>query len=251
MKSIWRRHWIVCLCLGLLIVPIYFLDQAFAGGGSGGWITLDFRGLIVWTYTAWLAIDIVLSSIAVRLFSRTGMLRVHFGSMLLSVVLLVGGIVVYGQLRRQAVFDEQQALMKSRRSLINVLELKDWWYVPDEANPTEIDVSVVVHDSGRFAGNVTGEQADPSDSSTIVFESNNGPESQRQITKGEAFTYAFPLKILHPARADNVRITLYLFKARSGPAAGDITKVFVRSPAQEDDGNYFYGVLPAPSRPAK
>jgi len=171
--------------------------------------------------------------------------------MLLSVILLVAGVVVYGQIRRLAVLNERQALMESRRSLVNVLELKNWWYVPDEANSTEIDVSVVVHDAGRFAGNVTGEQADTSGSSRTVFESTNGPESQRQVSKGEAFTYAFPLKILDTARADNVRITLYLFKAGSGPDAGDITKVFVRSPAQDDDGNYFYGALPAPSRPVK
>jgi len=79
----------------------------------------------------------------------------------------------------------------------------------------------------------------------------NGPESQRQVGSGEAFTYAFPLKILRAAQADNVRIILYLFKARSGPAAGDIAKVFMNSPQRDDDGEYFYGVLPAPSRPAK
>jgi hypothetical protein len=44
---------------------------------------------------------------------------------------------------------------------------------------------------------------------------------------------------------------LYLFKARSGPAAGDIAKVFINSPHQDDDGEYFYGVLPAPCQPAK
>jgi hypothetical protein len=112
-------------------------------------------------------------------------------------------------------------------------------------------VNVVVHQSGRFAGNVTGEQTDPSDSSRNVFESTNEPESQRQVSSGEAFTYTFPLKILSASHADNVRITLYLFKARSGPAAGDIAKVFMNSPQQDDAGEYFYGVLPAPSRPGK
>jgi hypothetical protein len=52
---------------------------------------------------------------------------------------------------------------------------------------------VVIHQAGRFAGNVTGEQTDPSGSSTIIFESTNGPESQRQVRAGEAFTYDFPL----------------------------------------------------------
>ena len=43
-------------------------------------------------------------------------------------------------------------------------------------------------------------------------------------------------------------LRLYLFKAPSGPAPGDIAKVFMNLPKQDDDGEYFYGVLPAPSR---
>jgi hypothetical protein len=48
-----------------------------------------------------------------------------------------------------------------------------------------------------------------------------------------------------------VRITLYLFKAPSGPAVGDIAKVFMKSPQQDDDGEFFYGALPTPSQPGK
>jgi hypothetical protein len=132
---------------------------------------------------------------------------------------------------------------------MNVIELKEWSYFPDESHPTEIRVSVVVHQSGRFAGNVTGEQTDSSGSPTTIFESTNGPESQRQVRSGEAFTYAFPLKFLGAQRVDDVRITLYLFKAPSGPDAGDIEKVFMKSPQHDDDGEYFYGVLPPPSQP--
>jgi hypothetical protein len=46
MKPVWRKHLIICLFLGLLAVPIYFLDFSSTGGGGGNWITLDFRGLI-------------------------------------------------------------------------------------------------------------------------------------------------------------------------------------------------------------
>jgi len=252
MKSIWRKHLILCLFLGLLAIPIYFLDLALlAGGGGGNWITLDLRGLIFWTYIAWLATDVTLSSIAVLSFPKSGALRIHVGSMVLSVILLAAGVVVYGKVRRAIISNQQRTLMESRRRLINVIELKKWWYFPDDIQPTEIRVNVVVHQSGRFAGNVIGTQTDPSDFFTNVFESTNGPESQRQVTSGEAFTYTFPLKILSAAHADNVRITLYLFKAPSGPAAGDIAKVFMNSPQQPDDGNYFYGVLPPPSRPGK
>jgi hypothetical protein len=83
----------------------------------------------------------------------------------------------------------------------------------------------------------------------MVFQSINQPESQRQVGSGEDFTYAFPLEIRHAAHADDVRITLYLFKAGGGPSTGDIAKVFMNSPKEADDGEHFYGVLPPPSRP--
>jgi len=195
MKSTWRKNMIICLFLGLLAVPIYFLDLAFTGGGGGGnWITLDFRGLIFWTYITLLAIHVTLSSIAVLSFPKAGVLRIHFGSMVLSVILLPAGFVVYGKLRRAIISNQQQTLTENRRPLVNVIELKEWWYFPDDISPTEIRVNVVVHESGRFAGNVTGEQTDPSGSSRNVFESTNGPETQRQVGSGEAFTYPFPSK---------------------------------------------------------
>jgi hypothetical protein len=252
-KTVWHKHLIICLFLGLLAFPIYFVDQAFLGpqAGGGNWITLDFRGLIFWTYATLLIIHVTLSSIAVLLFPKAGALRIQFGSIALSVVLLVTGVAAYGKLHRLAIANQYRAFMDSRKPLINVIELKQWWYVPDVADPTEIRVNVVVHQSGRFAGNVTGKQTDPSGSSTTIFESTNGPESQRQVSSGEAFTYVFPLKILTAGRANNVEITLDLFKAPSGPAVGDITKTFTKSPQQDDDGEYFYGVLPAPSQSHK
>ena len=250
MKSVWRKHLIICLVLGLLAIPIYFLDRALLGPSGGNWISLDFRGVIFWTYITVVAIHVILSSVAVLLFPKAGALRIYLGSIVLAVVLFITGITVYGKLRRVAMSNEYRTMMTNRRPLMNVIELKKWSYFPDESHPTEIRVSVVVHQPGRFTGNVTGEQTDSSGSSTTIFEATNGPESQRQVRNGEAFTYVFPLKFLNPGRADDVRITLYLFKASSGPAAGDITKVFMKSPQRDDDGEYFYGVLPPPSQPA-
>jgi hypothetical protein len=100
MQSIWRKHLIICLFLGLLAIPIYFLDLAFTDEGGGNWITLDFRGLIFWTYVALLVIDVALSSIGVLLFPKSGVLGIHFWSMVISMILLVTGFVVYGKLLR-------------------------------------------------------------------------------------------------------------------------------------------------------
>jgi len=248
MKSVWRKHLIICLVLGLLAIPVYFLDRALLGPSGGNWITLDFRGLIFWTYITLVAIHVTLSSVSMLLLPRAGTLRIHLGSMVLSVILLVTGVAIYGKVRRLAMSNEYRALMENRRPLMNAIELKEWWYFPDETHPTEIRVSVVVHQPGRFAGNVTGEQTDSLGSSTTIFESTNGPESQRQVRSSEAFTYPFPLKFLTPGPADDVRITLYLFKVPSGPDGGDIAKVFMKSPQHDDDGEYFYGVLPPPSQ---
>jgi len=252
MKSVWHKHLIICVFLGLLAIPIYFLDRALLGGGGGGnWITLDFRRLIFWSYITVLATHFILSYIAVLLFPRSSVLLIEFSSMVVSLILFVTGGVAYGKLHQLTISNEYRTLMEIRKPLLNVIELKKWWYVPDENNPTEIRVSVVVHQPGRFAGNVTGEHTDPSGDFTTVFQSTNGPESQRQVRSGETFTYAFPLEFLNVGHADDVRITLYLFKAPSGPAAGDITKVFMKSPQRDDDGEYFYGVLPPPSQPEK
>jgi hypothetical protein len=250
MELVWRKHLIICVVLGLLTIPIYFLDRALLGGGGGGnWITLDFRGLIFWTYITLLTIHVIFSSTAVLLFPKAGALRIHLGSMVLAAVLFVTGVTVYGKLHRLAMSNEYRTMMANRRPLMNVIELKKWSYFPDKTHPTEIRVSVVTHKPGRFAGNVTGEQTDSSGFATTIFESTNGPDSQRQVRSGEAFTYEFPLKFLTSGPVDDVRITLYLFKAPTGLATGDITKIFMKSPEREDDGEYFYGVLPPPSQP--
>ena len=252
MKSAWRKHLIICLVLALLAIPIYFLDRALLKPSGGNWISLDFRGVLFWSYITLLAIHIVVSSIVVLLFPKAGALWIHLASAVLAVVLLITGIAVYGKMRRVAMSNEYQKMMADRRPLVNVIELKRWWYVPDESHPTEIRVDVITHQAGRFAGNVIGEQADSSGSSTTIFEDTNGPETQRQVRSGEAFTYAFLLKFLSAGPANDVRITLYLFKAPpGGPAAGDITKIFMKSPQRDDDGQYFYGALPPPSQPGK
>ncbi len=79
------------------------------GGASGNWITLDFRGLIFWTYIALLVIHVVISSIGVLFFSKSGALRIHFSSMVLSVILLVAGVVFYGKLLRARTISSRQA----------------------------------------------------------------------------------------------------------------------------------------------
>lgn len=248
MTSIWRRHLTVCSFLGLLAIPIYFADQAlFDPAGTSNWIVLDFRGLLFWTYIIWLAIYLPIGSIALLLFPHARKVWFQIGMMGLSLVLLAAGFLVYGKAMAWSIHHQNRMAMERRRALFNVIELRDWSYHPDSVLPKEIRVSVTVHDSGRFAGNVTGEQTDASGSTLPIFESVNQTRDQRQVSKDESFTYVFPVKILHEGRADHISIILYLFEAASGPATGDIAKVFSNSPHPEDDGHYFYAALPPPS----
>jgi len=121
MKAIWRRHLIICLFLGLLAIPIYWLDQVALRPGGGNWITLDFRGLLFWTYIIFLAIHVTLSSIAVVLFPGPGILRVHFGSMVVSLILLVTGFVVYGKLLQLQLMDAYE--MRTRTEMQSMRDM--------------------------------------------------------------------------------------------------------------------------------
>jgi hypothetical protein len=116
MQSAWYKHLIICLFLGLLAVPIYFIDFASTGGG-GNWITLDFRGLIFWTYITFLAVDVALSSIAVLSFPKSGVLRIHLCSIVLSIVLLVTGVIVYGKLLRAQIISDRSASLVALSSV--------------------------------------------------------------------------------------------------------------------------------------
>jgi hypothetical protein len=248
MKTNWRRHLIICLVLGLLAIPVYLVALAFAGSGGGGnWITLSFRGLIIGAYGAWFAIQLVLTTVGIRVFPRAGARRIHLCAVIPSVVLLVVGTLAYVKLADRAQANQVLAAQERRRPLADVIELKEWSYSPDDIHPTEIRVNVMVHAAGRFAGNVHGETSDASGSSRSVFQSVNDPSSQRQVRKDEAFTYVFPLEILQPGQATDVRITLYLFDTNVDPTVRDISKVFMNSPNREDDGQYFYGILPPPT----
>ena len=116
MKSTWRKH-------GLLAFPLYFLDLKSTGErGGGNWITLDFRGLIFWTYLTLLAIHVVVSSIAVWSFPKMRALRIHLGSMVLSLILLVAGFIAYGKLLRyRTISSQQRTLMESQSPIIETM----------------------------------------------------------------------------------------------------------------------------------
>ena len=98
MTSIWREHALICLLLGLLAIPIYFIDlESTRGGAAIGspWISEDLFFGLTSRCSSWTSSMI---SIAILSFPKSGVLRIHLCSMALSVVLLVTGVGVYGKL---------------------------------------------------------------------------------------------------------------------------------------------------------
>ena len=77
---------------------------------------LGFSGTsLFWTYIIFLAIHVTVSSLAILLFPGSGILRVHFGSMVVSLIVLVTGFVVYGKLLQLQLMDAYE--MRTRTEM--------------------------------------------------------------------------------------------------------------------------------------
>jgi hypothetical protein len=100
MTSIWRQHLIIYLFLGLLAIPIYFMDLVSTSEGDPQLDHTGFPGTNLLDLHHIVAIYVALSSLGVVPFPTSGALRIHFWSMVLSVILLVMAVAVYGKLLR-------------------------------------------------------------------------------------------------------------------------------------------------------
>jgi hypothetical protein len=239
----WKQHILVCVVLALLAIPFYIADTLLLKGRGGGWISLNMTGLIIIPYVAFAAVHILLSTLALMQFPYSRLLSLHLFCGVLTIALLIASFVVYGQYQRVQDASNYQKRMDIVQQLRRVIELREWWYAPSAEDPREIHVRVKLNESGRFSGNAEGRAA--GDYGEMVFNTENTPH--RQATKGEEFTFAFPLHFLKAGKAQSVSITLYLFKDQSGTAPENVTMIFQDKPATDYDGNFIYAQLPPPT----
>ncbi|MBK7885283.1 MAG: hypothetical protein IPJ81_17005 [Chitinophagaceae bacterium] len=125
--------------------------------------------------------------------------------------------------------------------------MKRWWLVGKPTDPTEIHVEVLVKDAGRFAANINGRKANDQYAATIF---SSIDEDQRMVKADEQFTQVFKLKKFNEGYADDIEIAFYLFDTDTdGNKIGEvrISKIFKKSISTEDDGSFFYGLLPPAS----
>lgn len=224
-----RTHLLICSCLVMVILPIWWLDNHTLKSSGRDWISLDFRGLFVRSYVVFLLLHIALSTGAMRYFGGSHLLVIHLCSAVGAIALLGAGLFVYDRSQRSTAHYAKEERLEQRKAHLHDIELKKWWYVPDEAHPTEIHAEVVVATPGRFSGNMNGADG----------------EEQRTVQAGEHLTCVFTLNEPGTVPSGGIELTFFLFKGPVGTATPeDVAKVFLRAPVTDDDGSWFYGTLP-------
>lgn len=239
----WKQHISICAVLVLLAIPLYIADRYLLKPGGGGWISLDFTGLIVIPYVVFVAVHIVISSLALSQFPTTRMLPLHLLSGVISIALLAAGFFAYIEYDRARDRANYERRMETVQQLRNAIDLREWWYEPNAEAPTAIHVRVKVSESGRVSGNVDGRTK--GNDGEMIFSTQKSP--QHQANKGEEFSLVFPLNFLKEGKADSVSITLYLFKDQTGTAAENVTIIFEDNPSTDYDGHFLYKQIPPPT----
>jgi hypothetical protein len=239
----WKQHIGICMALALLAIPVYLADRVLLKGGGGGWISLNLNGLLIVPYLAFVVLHIAVSSLALYQIVTVRMLPLHILSGIASVCLLAAGVFVYSSYEHAAETASYEKRTETIRQLRKVMELREWWYVPNAEAPSEIHVRVKVSESGRFSGNVDGRAA--GDYGEMIF--NTEDTAYRQVNKGEEFSFAFPLHFLKPGKAEVISITFYMFKDQTGSIPEDVTMIFENNPATDYDGHFIYAQIPPPT----
>lgn len=239
----WRSQFILALVLLLLTIPLYFLDHYLLRPTGGNWISLDFRGVLLWGYLIFIGLHLMLSSLGLHFSQKQSLLSIHLVSGLASVVLMIFGYFIVVKTDQYRGREKYEVRMEERQKLAKVIQLSDWWLVPNTQNPEEVHIKVKVSESGRFAGGVQGREAGENGRQIFAQEK----QHQFPVKAGEEFTYVSELKRYNEGEATQWEIRLSLFKDQTGSAPENITKIFRENPAREEDGHFFYGELSSPS----
>ena len=236
----WSRQIRLLIILALLAIPIGLADYALLGPSGGGWISLDFRGLLIGAYLLFLLVHTAVSSLGLKVFHQRFWTTQLF-SAVASLVLLIAGVSLYYQMedRQSRVRYEQQRAERAKR--YNVLQLEAWHFKPDRENATTIEVVVRTSESGRFACGAYGR--DSGDSGEWYFQSAHD-SIQHQVERNEVIAQSIPLERSRAGVPKEIEITLYLFADSFGSAETDVIKVYTTVPEVEDDGHYYYQLLP-------
>ena len=240
----WQHHAIVLAVLAALAVPVYLLDHSLLRS-RGDIFLIDLSGLLLTSYVVWLAVHVVVSSLALYLLDTQKLYTLHGFAAVASAALALLGFVVVGHVDSAQSKARYEARRAVRGGLVDTITLEQWWYVPDPVKPEAIGAVVVVRHSGRFAASVAGRTAEPDGRS--VYHGEMRP--QQQVEAGERIEYEFPLRYYGEEPAPEVEFSFMLFRDSAGSAPEDVVKTYLSAPERADDGERFYAALPPPVVP--
>jgi hypothetical protein len=234
----WKQHIAICTTLALLAIPLYIADK-YLTKGSGGWISLDFSGVIIIPYIAFAAVHIAVSSLILALSPNVRLIPLHLFACILTIGLLVVGFLTYSAQQRAR--DAANYKKKDER-IQNSIELREWWYEPSDEAPKEIHARIKAKESGRFSGNAEGRAG--GNLGEMIFTTNTQDFPQTKADNGEEFMLAFPLHFLKEGKADSVSITIYLSRGETGTIVEDGTIIFEDKPSSPYDGLFIREQIP-------
>ncbi len=240
MPRMLHSHFTLLAVLLGFTLPLYALDH-YLLKPSGGFLPIDFRGLLVKGYLLWLVVHALLSSAALLLLKHKPLLLAHGISALLAVVLLITGFKAYDHLAHQKQQEARAEMLEQRKALVDIITLKQWRYLPDATNPEAIEAVVMVSKPGRFAAHVTARSGDTAD--VQIFSGELKP--QLELKEAQTLTLTLPLTF-YGAMTDTAEYSfaLSLFARKQGPSPQDVFKYYVSTPpAVADDGHAFYAPL--------
>jgi hypothetical protein len=238
-----RNHLLICFVLALLCIPVYLLDHFSSKSTGGNWIALDLSNLLIRAYFILIGIHITISTLLIFYLHHYSLGKTHLFSAIVSLAIITIGLLLFNKFDHYSAEKKYEAIREQRKSYFNDIRLIRWWFLPDEKNPKEIHVDLVVASAGRFAAQANGNE-DGENGKNIFY---SDGEVQRLVNHGDTIHYVFPLTLNNPGQARNIEFTFYLFKHPVGQSGtDDVSKIFKESIDQYDDGSYFYEKLILP-----
>ncbi|GHN01184.1 hypothetical protein WSM22_26730 [Cytophagales bacterium WSM2-2] len=240
----WNNHIKAFLIFAVLLLVLAALIEK-SNSSSAGFINFK-TGTFVAIAIGFLLIHFLISTALLSWLSKHVIL-IHIGSILLTILIIIVGFSVFMNISQAADNRRYMEQREARKLRMGVIELKEWWYVPDRNNPTEVHAIVRVTEAGRFAGSGLGVGTD-SEGEEISVLSLDIPE-QRQVLAGEEFEQVFVADTLRPGDIlKDVELSFYLFKNEEGPSSNDVSKIYKTKIDTDDDGHFFYAILPPPRK---
>jgi len=237
----WKQHIAICTTLALLAIPLYFADKYLLKGGGGGWISLNFNGLIIVPYIAFVAVHIAVSSLILFVSPNVRLLPLHLFSGIISIGLLVVGFLSYSARERARDAENYAKREETIQQLRKAVELREWWYAPSAEAPTEVHVRVKANESASFSADASGYAEGIRE---LIFNTNTQEFPQHDAGKGEEFTLVVPLHFLKEGKAGSVSITLRLYKSDHSTLPEDATIIFEDRPSSYYDGLFIHEQIP-------